>query len=170
MSTFVLVHGAWHGGWCWHKIVARLERLGHIVVAPDMTGHGIDRTSPAETTLETLADGIASVVTAQKEKVVLVGHSFGGAIITEVAERLAEQIARLVYLAALVVPPGKSTLELSAGDSESLLGPRIVFAPDRRTATVDPAYFRECFYAQCPEEDVAFAPPLLRPDGPTALP
>src|SRR5260370_26901140 len=90
MSTFVLVHGAWHGGWCWHKVVARLERLGHIVVAPDMKGHGIDRTSPAETTLETLADGIASVVAAQQEKVILVGHSFGGAIITEGAQKLAE--------------------------------------------------------------------------------
>src|SRR2546430_898698 len=146
MSTFVLVHGAWHGGWCWHKIVARLEALGHTVAAPDMKGHGIDRTPPAETTLQSLAGGIASVVAAQKEKVVLVGHSFGGAVITEVGEKQAEKVARLVYLAAFVVPPGKSTMEMAEGDSESLLGPRIVFAPDGQTATADPACLRECFY------------------------
>jgi pimeloyl-ACP methyl ester carboxylesterase len=165
MSTFVLVHGAWHGGWCWYKIVARLERLGHTVLAPDMKGHGIDPSPPAETTLESLVDGIASVVAAQREKIVLVGHSFGGTIITEVAEKLADKVARLVYLAAFVVPPGKTTLELSRDDSESLLGPRIIFAPDRRTVTVDPADLRDCFYGQCPDEDVALARALLVPEG-----
>ncbi len=50
MTTFVLVHGAFHGGWCWHKIVARLEAEGHTVFAPDMPGHGIDKTPIADVT------------------------------------------------------------------------------------------------------------------------
>jgi pimeloyl-ACP methyl ester carboxylesterase len=165
MSTFVLVHGAWHGGWCWHKIVARLERAGQRVLAPDMKGHGIDRTPPEQTTLESLADGIAQVVAAQKEKVVLVGHSFGGTIITEVGERVPERIARLVYLAAFVVPNGKSTLDLAADDSESRLAGKLTVAPDGRTATVGAEHLRECFYARCSDDDVALARSLLVPEG-----
>src|SRR5690348_14585984 len=116
MSTFVLVHGAWHGGWCWHKVVARLARMGHTAVAPDMRGHGLDRTPPAETSLDNLTASIATVVAAQSEPVVLVGHSFGGTIITQVGEHLPEKIRRLVYLAAFVVPGGKTTLELSRSE------------------------------------------------------
>jgi pimeloyl-ACP methyl ester carboxylesterase len=165
MSTFVLVHGAWHGGWCWHRIVARLERAGHRVLAPDMKGHGLDRTPPEETTLESLADGIAQVVAAQEEKVVLIGHSFGGTIITEVGERIPDAIARLVYLAAFVAPNGKSTLDLAADDSESRLAGKLTVAPDGRTATVGAELLRECFYARCSDDDVALARSLLVPEG-----
>ena len=169
MSIVVLVHGAWHGGWCWHKIVARLERAGHAVLAPDMKGHGIDRSPPSGTTLDNLVAGIADVVAAQPEPVVLVGHSFGGTIITEVAERMPEKIKRLVYLAAFVVPGGQTTRELSADDPESILGPHIVFAPDNKTATVDPEHLRACFYAQCSDDDVALARALLVPEGVAAF-
>jgi len=165
MSIYVLVHGAWHGGWCWHKVLARLERMGHAVLAPDMKGHGIDRMPPSETTLDNLAAAITEVVATQPEPVVLVGHSFGGTIITEVAERVPERIKRLVYLAAFVVPGGQTTRELSGDDAESILGPHIVFAPDNKTATVDPAHLRACFYAQCSDDDVALARSLLVPEG-----
>ena len=165
MSTFVLVHGAWHGGWCWYKVMARLQRSGHTVLAPDMKGHGIDRTPPSETTLDNLAGSITDVVAAQSGQVVLVGHSFGGTIITEVGERVPQKIKRLVYLAAFVVPGGKSTRELSADDHESLLGPHILFAPDGKTATVDVSHLRKCFYAQCSDEDIALARALLVPEG-----
>jgi pimeloyl-ACP methyl ester carboxylesterase len=165
MSTFVLVHGAWHGGWCWHKIVARLERLGHVALAPDMKGHGLDRTPPGETTLESLVDGIVSVVAAQEESVVLVGHSFGGTIITQVGERVPEKIRRLVYLAAFVAPNGKSTLDLAEGDTESLLAGKLTIAPDGKTATVAREHLRECFYAKCSDDDVALARGLLVPEG-----
>src|SRR5215472_11584097 len=108
MTTFVLVHGAWHGGWCWHKIVSRLEAAGHVAVAPDMIGHGIDRTPIENVTLHSLAEGVGAVVSRQRGPVVLVGHSFGGTIITEVGERMPEAIKVLVYLTAFVVPGGKS--------------------------------------------------------------
>src|SRR5258706_2859562 len=169
MSPFVLVHGAWHGGWCWHKIVARLERLGHWVSAPDMKGHGLDRTAPQDTTLAKLVGSIAAVVAAQKENVILVGHSFGGTIITELGERMPEKIARLVYLTAFVVPGGKTTLELSGEDKESLLAGRIDFAPDDKTVTVAHRHLRECFYASCSDDDIALARALLVPEGVAAF-
>ena len=169
MSTFVLVHGAWHGGWCWHKIVPRLERLGHTVLAPDMAGHGLDRTPPEATTLKNLTESIASVVEAQKEKVILVGHSFGGAIIGEVGERCPEKILSLIYLAAFVVPNGKTTTEMSRDDSEILLNRHLILAPDRKILSVNPKGLRESFYGQCSDEDEALGRALIVPEGTAAL-
>ena len=66
MSTFVLVHGAFHGGWCWHKIVARLEARGHTVFAPDMPGHGTDRTPIADVTMPDIVAKMAAVIDAAR--------------------------------------------------------------------------------------------------------
>ena len=71
MTTYVLVHGAWHGGWCWHRIVAGLEHASHRAIAPDLKSLGRDRTPPGEITLATWTDQIAALVQAQPEPVVL---------------------------------------------------------------------------------------------------
>jgi pimeloyl-ACP methyl ester carboxylesterase len=169
MTTFVLVHGAWHGGWCWHKIVPRLRAAGHAAIAPDMKGHGIDR-SPTETlTLDSLAEGICAVVAKQGGEVVLVGHSFGGTIITEVGERMPEAIKALVYLTAFVVPGGKSMMDLNAPDPESLIADNLVIAPDGKCVTVNPSRIRDIFYGDCPLEDVALAHTLFVPEGMAAF-
>ena len=86
MATYVLVHGAWHGAWCWNKVAPLLEAKGHTVVAPDLPGHGDDDTPRAGVTLESYAKKVADVVSAQDEKVILVGHSMGGIAITAGAE------------------------------------------------------------------------------------
>jgi pimeloyl-ACP methyl ester carboxylesterase len=165
MTTFVLVHGAWHGGWCWHKIVARLEARGHKVFAPDMPGHGIDRTPIEQVTLDSIAAKIAGVVSAQDEPVVLVGHSYGGTVITQAAELCARRIRALVYLTAFLIPNGQTTLAAAADDPQSLVGPNIQFSPDGKTGTFNPAALRETFYGDCSEEDVALARLALVPEG-----
>jgi pimeloyl-ACP methyl ester carboxylesterase len=164
MSTFVLVHGAWHGGWCWHKIVARLQARGHTVHAPDMPGHGTDRAAIADVTLETIVAKIGGVIEAAREPVVLVGHSYGGAVITQTAEHYAESIANLVYVAAFLLQDGQSTFDAAADDDTALNG-RIAFSGDGRTATVDPAIHREAFYASCSDDDRALASLLLVPEA-----
>jgi len=165
MSTFVLVHGAWHGGWCWHKIAARLEAMGHRVMAPDMPGHGTDRTPIEQVEFATITGRIAAVVAAAGEPVVLVGHSYGGAVITQLGEMMPEKIRKLVYVTALLLPNGQSASDAVAGDMESALGPEIVPAPDGLTATVRPDALRPTFYAQCTDEDVALAGSLLVPEA-----
>src|SRR5262245_17861037 len=100
MSTFVLVHGAWHGAWCWYKVVPQLTQAGHTAIAPDLPGLGRDRTPLAEISLDRWTEAICEIVDAATEPVVLVGHSRGGIVISEVAERRPARVATLVYLTA----------------------------------------------------------------------
>lgn len=112
--NFVLVHGAWHGGWCWRDVAERLRAQGHRVYTPTMTGLG-ERAHllDANTGLSTCIADIAGVIFAEElQDVVLVGHSFAGPVITGVADRLPERLKQLVYLDALVVQHGQSALSL----------------------------------------------------------
>ncbi|MGU3540888.1 alpha/beta fold hydrolase [Methylobacterium sp. A54F] len=107
-ATFVLVHGAWHGGWCWRDVVAGLAAAGHRAFAPTLTGLGQSRHLLAgDVTLDTCVADVAGLIEAEElSGVVLVGHSFGGAVISGVADRLGPRLRHLVYLDALVIPGG----------------------------------------------------------------
>jgi pimeloyl-ACP methyl ester carboxylesterase len=111
--TFVLVHGAWHGGWCWRRVADLLIARGHRVFAPSLTGLG-DRAhlfSP-DISLQTHVEDILSVVeTEELSDFVLVGHSYGGAVISGAADTLRERVSHYVYLDARVpvdMSPGTS--------------------------------------------------------------
>ena len=116
--VFVLVHGAWHGGWCWREVAARLRADGHAVYTPTMTGLG-ERAHllRADTGLATCIDDICAVIeTEELRDVVLVGHSFAGVVISGVADRIAAHLRQLVYLDALIVQDGRSALSIFPPD------------------------------------------------------
>src|SRR5262245_64499993 len=99
MATFVLVHAAWHGGWCWKKVVPILRDRGHDVFAPTLSGLG-ERSHLAHPMigLETHVRDVANVLEYEDvRKAILVGHSNGGTLITAVAHRMPERLAHLVY-------------------------------------------------------------------------
>jgi pimeloyl-ACP methyl ester carboxylesterase len=113
--SFVLVHGAWHGGWCWRRVADRLERKGHTVYAPSLTGLG-DRSHLIGTrpTVTTHIDDVANIIRFEDlQRVVLVGHSYGGIVISGVAEKVQPQIAAMVFLDAFVPQNGQSIMSLS---------------------------------------------------------
>ena len=83
MSTYLLVHGSWHGAWCWYKITARLKAAGHTVIVPDMPGHGRDWRPPGELTMQDFVDTITQAIDAANEPVVLVVHSRNGIVATQ---------------------------------------------------------------------------------------
>lgn len=172
MSTFVLVHGAWHGGWCWDKLTPLLEQAGHRVIAPDLPGLGKDQTPLAEITLQTWVDYVGQILEAQPEPVILVGHSRGGIIISQVAESHPDKIKTLVYLAAFLLRDGESLLQVAQSDSASVVSPNLVVSDDQLYATVRAEAQREGFYEECSDEDVAQAQSLLRPEpvAPLATP
>ncbi len=107
--SYVLVHGAWHGGWCWARVEPRLRAAGHRVFAPSLTGLG-DRAhlSGSQVSLATHVEDVLTLIDAEELSgdVVLVGHSYGGNVITGVADVLRERIAHYVFLDAVVPPPG----------------------------------------------------------------
>lgn len=172
MSTFVLVHGSWHGAWCWTKLVPLLEAAGHRAVALDLPGHGDDATPIAEITLDGYAKRIVEVVAAQSEPVVLVGHSMGGAAISQAAEQCTSEVALLVFLAAFVPADGASVVEQALLDPGSKLNGAVDLDAQAGVAVLDDAIIDECFYADCSAEDIAFARARLRDDplAPLATP
>lgn len=108
----VLVHGAWHGGWCWRAVAGRLRAAGHAVYAPTLTGLG-ERAHLLrdDTGLATHIDDVCALLRCEElEDVLLVGHSFAGLVISGVADRMPQHLRRLVYLDALVVDAGRSAL------------------------------------------------------------
>ena len=157
MTTFVLVHGSWHGSWCWHRVVAELEAQGHRVLAPNLPGHGDDATPVARLTLAAYADCVASVIRSATEPVVLVGHSFGGIVISQAAEIVPERISRLVYLTAFLPANGQSLSRLATADPENPVATSSIVSADQQLISLDLARIRELLYADCPEDDVALA-------------
>lgn len=156
--TFVLVHGAWHGGWCWQRVTPLLGAAGYAVHAPTLTGLG-ERAHLAHRgiDLETHIADIAGVLEMEDlAGVVLVGHSYGGMVITGVADRAVERLAGLVYLDAFVPQEGECVLD---------------FFPDAGRADIERAAAASGFIAPTPlpaygvtrSEDLAWAEPRIRP-------
>ncbi|MGH2588174.1 MAG: alpha/beta fold hydrolase [Dehalococcoidia bacterium] len=161
VSAFVLVHGGWHGGWCWERVVPLLEQVGHTVVAPDLPGHGRDRTPVSDRPYERYVPSIRGVVEAQPEPVILVGHSSGGMIITDVAAQRPERVRVLAYLSAFLLPLGVSPPEVMRDDAESVLVASVVVDAERGVTTVRPECAQAVFYGDCTDEDAAWAAGML---------
>ncbi|WP_329067392.1 alpha/beta fold hydrolase [Amycolatopsis sp. NBC_01480] len=114
MSTFLLVHGAWHSGRAWERVTPLLESAGHRVLAPSLTGYG-DKAhllSP-EVGLDTHVDDIVTLIEEQDlTDVILVGHSYAGLVISSVANQVPDRIAQLVYLDAMVPKDGETAIDV----------------------------------------------------------
>ncbi len=81
MNSFVLVHGSWHGAWCWYKVIPLLEQAGHRLFSPDLPSLGGDKTPISAISLKTWTDSICQILDSQTQPVILVGHSRGSLII-----------------------------------------------------------------------------------------
>jgi len=113
MTTFVLVHGAWHGGWCYKRVARLLRQTGHEVYTPTLTGLGERAHLMGRTIdLSTHIQDVVSVIRCEElSDVVLCGHSYGGMVIAGVAEQIAAKIRSLVYLDAFVPENGDSVFD-----------------------------------------------------------
>jgi pimeloyl-ACP methyl ester carboxylesterase len=113
--TYVLIHGAWHGGWVWRKVADGLRAMGHTVYTPSLTGLGDRRhlLRPA-INLDTHADDIVNLVEMEGlEHLVLVGWSYGGFVASDVLARISGKVASVVYLDAFAPERGRSLLSYS---------------------------------------------------------
>jgi pimeloyl-ACP methyl ester carboxylesterase len=153
VATVVLVHGAWHGAWCWEKVVALLDREGISAVAVELP-------------LTSLIDDVQATTSALQEidgRAVLCGHSYGGAVITEAGRE--PNVEHLVYVTAFVCDAGEST---SATAVEKNLpfadfNDALLFNEDATTISFSPESAPEVFYHDCDRVDVDAAVGQLRP-------
>jgi len=108
---FVLIHGAWHGGWCWEGVIQALQQAGHTAEAPTLPGHGPDDESSG-IEFDTYVSMIVRVLERQTAPVVLVGHANAGCLLQAAAPQVPEKIERLIFLNAFVLPDGKCQFDL----------------------------------------------------------
>jgi pimeloyl-ACP methyl ester carboxylesterase len=170
MATYILVHGACHGGWCWYKVATRLQSLGHKVLTPDLPGSGVDRKPIEKVTLKAYVDHICALIDLQSEPVILVGHSLGGVVMSQVAEYRSEKIKHLFYLAARLLANNESMRNNSANqlldDSvHSLFTENMVFSPDRSYFHLAEKGIKPALYGMCSDEDITLAQSLLVPQA-----
>ena len=172
MATFVLVPGSWHGAWCWYKVVPPLVKEGHRAVALDLPGHGTDHTPVARITLESYVNSVCNAIEGLPSPVVLVGHSRGGIVISQVAEKIPEKLAKLVYVAAFLIPDGQPMLPTALSDKESLIVSNLEVNEKEGWHMPRRSAFKDAMYHDCSAEDVELASSLLtrEPNAPGATP
>ena len=141
MASYVLVHGGGHGGWCYQRVARLLRSAGHEVYAPTMTGVG-ERAHLLSGSVDLdmhIRDIVAVVEFEDLHDIILVGHSYGGMVITGVADRIADRIGRLVYLDAANPVNGQSLVDVAGPVIEAVRpageivdGVELVLLPRRR--------------------------------------
>lgn len=163
MTHILLVHGAWHGAWCWDRLIEPLRAEGFTPHTIDLPGHG---EKAAETqTLAGYAEAVAARLRELPGPAVLLGHSMGGQVISAAAERAPERITTLIYLCAFMNRSGESIFARAAGDDVSLLGAYLQPVEDGRLTVADEG-IKPAFYADCSDADIAFAKARLVPQSP----
>ena len=158
MTTFALVHGGWHGAWCWDPLASLLRDKGHHVVTVDLPGEDV------AATFDTYADVVCAALSGCGDDVVLVGHSLGGLTVPLVAAQ--RPVKRLVYLCALIPAVGQSWAD-QFSDNPDMMRPGwdagLEVDAQRRTMWTDPELTRALLFADCDEATAAAAFARLRP-------
>ncbi len=165
---FALVHGAWHGSWSWYKIETLLIDSAQKVVNINLPGHGIDTTDTRTITMQSYCDKVSAEIdsiTKDNEKVILVGHSMGGAVISQVAEQKHDKIEKLVYVAAFLLQNGQTVFGMASTDENSLVNP---LEPNFTNMTLpiktSPRDVKKVFYGGAKKFDVRLSSSLLTPN------
>ena len=132
MTTFVLVHGGWTGGWRWQEVGGRLRAAGHDVYTPTLTGMGerIHLAQPGIDLQMHVLDIVNMLAAEDLHDVVLAGHSYGGVVITGVAEQAPERLAHLIYMDAFVPQDGESLLDVLQPEARRMTEDALRRSPD----------------------------------------
>jgi pimeloyl-ACP methyl ester carboxylesterase len=172
MARFVLVHGAFTGGWIWEPLAKELRASGHTVDTLDLPGLGDDQTPPAEVTLDLCAARLVEVLASKSERAIVAGNSLGGIIATQAAACAPQRVAALVYVTAFMPKDGQSLLDLAnlpEGATDQVQANLIVEPP---VGTMPAAASKMALYGECADADAAWAVSKQRPQplAPLATP
>ncbi|MBV1859050.1 MAG: alpha/beta fold hydrolase [Nannocystaceae bacterium] len=142
MNHILLIHGAWGGAWEFEEILTGLRKRGHQASAVDLPGHGQFKAPIPEVTMGAYVQTVVGAAEAIDGQIILVGHSLGGAVISQVAERIPHKIGRLVYVAAVLPKNGETTLGIMQSDGAGELLSEVTFSEDQSFVTVGPEAVR----------------------------
>jgi pimeloyl-ACP methyl ester carboxylesterase len=174
MASFVLIHGSWHGGWCFDEVRALLEAEGHHVSALDLPGIGGSEDELAAVTLQGWADfAVAECRRAPQHPVMLCGHSRGGLVISQAAETAPDSIDALVYVCAMMLPGGMSRAEFKQLEQPNLAFDALVEPTPGGHGTLITGVNPELVFAQLSPPDkvaAAMARLVAEPHGPRSEP
>ena len=159
-KRFLLIHGSWHGAWCWFKVAALLRAEGAEVIVPNLPGRGRDPARAHLVTLGRMRRALAPALSSTTPTTVVV-HSRYGVLATALAEAYPDAIRRVIYVASYLLPSGERVADHFAADADSYI--RRFVAVDRLGAcdALAPEAYVEGLYADCSAEDVALASSLL---------
>lgn len=167
MARFVLVHGSFHGAWCWERLTPLLETAGHEVIAPNLPGSGGDPAPIENAGLASYATRVAGTIDGLAGPVVLVGHSMGGIVSAQVAELRPHRLAALVYVNGLMLRAGESLgsfLDAHAHlEVDDLVLKNMETSADGAEARFPAEKSSEVFYNACAPQDAAWAAARLGP-------
>lgn len=152
MKNYVLVHGGWEGSFFWENIKDALIEKGHKAKLVDLPGSYGNEQAIDKVTLENYVIETIKVINEFDEKVILVGHSLAGIIISDVAEKISKKIEKLIYVTAPLLKDGESLIELMQSDKQGQMLPRVVFSEDMSYGSVDEDTWREVAFHDVKEE------------------
>ena len=161
MKTFILIHGSWHSAWNWHRVLPILKEKGHRVIAIDLPGMGRDKTPLGKVRMQTTVQYICDIIDSVEGKVILVGHSKNGIMISQAAEYRPQKIEKLIYLAAYLVPGGKTQREYSIQDTQGVLKPFVMLDEQKESSILQPEIYKEGLYHDCDDYITQLANLLL---------
>lgn len=163
-TTFLLIHGAWHGGWCWEKILPNLEKTGHTVLAPNLPGRTNIYTPHAEITLSTHVNFLKNLIKNVQGKLVVVGHSFGGVVASQLAEEIPAQIHHLVYVCGFLPENSQSLIEIARSINHVEQPPAMEVNAAGTTITLKPVEALDLFFNCCSPDIGQWATKQLCPE------
>ena len=164
-TPVVLVHGAWHGGWCWTPFMPHLSDRGLAPHAPDLPGHGENPSPMKDITLDGYAETVVRVLDSLDKPAILVGHSMGGPTISEAAERRPDKVKYLVYVAALMVPDGVAVATRMKEDTTAESGKYVQRGKDGLSLIMPEDGLRAATYAGMSEDQIKWALGQLEPEA-----
>jgi pimeloyl-ACP methyl ester carboxylesterase len=157
-KTYILVHGAWHGSWCWRNLIPHLLGHGVTIITPNLPGHGLDKTPHATITLTTYVEFITQLIQAQNAPVTLIGHSMAGVVISQVAENIPEKIQQLIYISAFIPPNAGCLLEEAKKSQQTGISAETVLNKEHTSIALKKTKrLQDILYNTCDAQDVEYA-------------
>lgn len=158
MTYLLLIHGAWQGAWAWERLVPELDRMDYVCHPVDMpgNGNGADDTAPEDVSLDLYARFLASELDRIGQSVVVVGHSSGGILASQLAENEPDRVRAIIYVAGMMLPSGMGFADLveelrTTTPEVAGIIPYLEWSADGETSTVADGAARKMFYHDCPK-------------------